>query len=174
MELVVSADFGMTSRGTLRCGDALFDCALGRAGVTDGKCEGDGATPSGRFLLRRVLYRADRIKAPKTGLPITALLETDGWCDAPDDPSYNRPITYPYPASAEHLWRDDSRYDVIVILGHNDGPIVPGAGSAIFLHVAADNFSATEGCIALRQEDLITVLAHSTAQSRIHIESITP
>ena len=60
----------------------------------------------------------------------------DGWCDAPDDPNYNRLVSLPYPASAEHLWRDDNVYDLIAVLGYNDDPVVPGKGSAIFLHIA--------------------------------------
>lgn len=136
-----------------------FHCALGPAGIVGKKREGDGGTPVGRFPLRRVLYRADRMKPPATGLPTAALNPDDGWCDAPDDPNYNRPVTLPYPASHERLWRDDAVYDIIVILGHNDDPPVPGHGSAIFLHVARPDFTDTEGCVALALEDLKTVLA---------------
>ena len=50
-------------------------------------------------------------------------------------------------------------YDVIVILGHNDDPPVPGKGSAIFMHVARPDYAPTEGCVALALEDLLEVLA---------------
>ncbi len=50
------------SRGTVTWESRKVPCALGRAGVTAGKREGDGATPAGCFPLRRVLYRADRIR----------------------------------------------------------------------------------------------------------------
>ncbi len=96
---------------------------------------------------------------PKTGLPTAALRRNDGWCDAPDDPNYNRPVSLPYPASHERLWRDDAVYDIIVILGHNDDPPVPGRGSAIFMHLARPGYGDTEGCVALSLEDLKTVLA---------------
>lgn len=143
----------------LIAGTRTFRCALGPAGIVAEKREGDGATPAGRFPLRRVLYRADRMAAPETGLPVSALRPEDSWCDAPDDPNYNRPVTLPYPASHERLWRDDAVYDIIVILGHNDDPPVPGRGSAIFLHVARPGYTDTEGCVALTLEDLKTVLA---------------
>lgn len=136
-----------------------FHCALGPAGIVDEKREGDGGTPAGRFPLRRVLYRADRMELPETGLPTAALRRSDGWCDAPGDPNYNRLVSLPYPASHERLWRDDAVYDIIVILGHNDDPPVPGRGSAIFLHVARPGYTDTEGCVALALEDLKTVLA---------------
>lgn len=124
--------------------------------------------------MRRVLFRGDRLPSPETGLPLTALSEFDGWCDAPDDPAYNTFVTHPYPARAEHLWRGDHRYDLIVILGHNDDPVVPGAGSAIFMHIAAPEFTPTEGCVALRQADLLSVLAQCTPASTILIQAPEP
>ncbi len=135
-------------------------CALGRGGIVPAadKREGDGASPAGLWPLRRVLYRPDRGAAPKAGLPVSAIAPDDGWCDAPDDPRYNRPVKHPYPASAEHLWREDRLYDLIVVLGHNDDPPVPGMGSAIFLHVAAPDFAPTEGCVAITRPDLEALL----------------
>ena len=135
-----------------------IDCALGSGGVTCTKREGDKATPAGCFPLRRVLYRADRLAPPATGLPVAALAPDDGWCDAPTDRRYNRPVKLPYPASHEILWRDDHVYDLIVVIGHNDDPPQPGAGSAIFLHCARENFPPTEGCVALHQNELRRLL----------------
>jgi len=134
-------------------------CALGKAGVTRDKREGDNATPVGAFPLRRVLFRADRLSAPETGLHVAPIAPDDGWCDAPGDARYNRHVTLPYPASHETLWRDDHVYDIVVVLGHNDDPPVPGRGSAIFMHVARPGYAPTEGCVALALPDLQAVLA---------------
>ena len=153
MGLIVSADGVATWRGR------RFDCALGESGVTDDKYEGDLATPIGRFPLRYVLYRPDRVPVPTTSLPVAPLTPLDGWCDDPADRRYNRLIWQPYSASFELLWRNDSIYDVIVVLGYNDAPVIAGRGSAIFLHVAQRGMGPTLGCIALRQEDLLTVIA---------------
>lgn len=151
--LVVTAD------GWLRAGDRRLRCALGTGGLSLDKREGDGATPIGAWPLRRVLYRPDRLPAPpRTALPVAPLDPADGWCDDPADAAYNRPVRLPHPARHEVLWRDDGLYDVIVILGHNDDPPVPGAGSAIFLHVARPAYAGTEGCVALALPDLLTVL----------------
>jgi len=138
-----------------------FRAALGKGGLipADKKREGDGASPIGAWPLRRVLYRPDRVPPPATALPVAALEPAMGWCDDPKDPNYNCPVSHPYPSSAEHLWRADELYDVIVVLGHNEDPIVPGAGSAIFLHCAKPGFPPTEGCIALQRDDLLTLLA---------------
>lgn len=173
MDLVVTVDAKAPTRGRLTCNGVAFECVLGASGVSIDKREGDGKTPSGRFLLRRIFYRADRMDLPRTSLPASPLQEPDGWCDAPEDPAYNCQLEHPYPARAERLWRDDNRYNIIVVLGHNDDPVVPGAGSAIFLHIAADDLRPTEGCIALRQVDLLTVLAHCTPETSIYIEPPT-
>jgi L,D-peptidoglycan transpeptidase YkuD (ErfK/YbiS/YcfS/YnhG family) len=54
--------------------------------------------------------------------------------------------------------RADGVYDIVVPLGFNDGPIVPGRGSAIFLHVARDGYTPTAGCVALARDDLLAML----------------
>ncbi|MCB2109260.1 MAG: L,D-transpeptidase family protein, partial [Rhodobacteraceae bacterium] len=135
------------------------------------KREGDGATPVGEFPLRRVLYRADKVDAPRTALPRHPIAPADGWCDDPKDPAYNRPVILPYPGRCENLWRDDDVYDVVLILGHNDDPVLPGAGSAIFLHVAKPDFAPTEGCIALKLEDVVAVLSRCVPGDTIVIQS---
>jgi L,D-peptidoglycan transpeptidase YkuD (ErfK/YbiS/YcfS/YnhG family) len=135
--------------------------AIGKGGLKPAadKHEGDGSSPIGAWPLRKVLYRPDKGPPPRTGLPVEALGREDGWCDAPADPAYNRPVALPYPASAERMWRDDDLYDLVVVLGHNDDPVIPDAGSAIFLHLARPDYGPTEGCVALARADLEALLA---------------
>lgn len=160
MDLRVSAAAG-THLGIASWGGRQFRCALGPAGPRLGKREGDGATPVGRFLLRHVLYRPDRLAPPATGLPVQPLQPQDGWCDDTVDAAYNRAVRLPYAGRHEKLWRDDEVYDVIVVIGHNDDPPVPGLGSAVFLHVARADYGPTEGCVALALADLLGVLAEA-------------
>ena len=149
------------SVGRVMWPDHVADAAFGKGGFKPAadKRESDGASPIGVWPLRRVLYRPDKGPGPVTALSVEAINREDGWCDAPEDPAYNRPVTLPYPASAERMWRDDDVYDLVVILGHNDDPVVPGAGSAIFLHLARDGYPPTEGCVALARPDLEALLA---------------
>jgi L,D-peptidoglycan transpeptidase YkuD (ErfK/YbiS/YcfS/YnhG family) len=149
----------VTPDGRLTFGDRSFPCALGKGGCHLQKTEGDGVTPIGIWSLRQVYYRPDRLSLPKTVLPVTALTPNDGWCDDPDHADYNKFVSLPHTASCESLWREDHVYDVIVTLGHNDNPVISGAGSAIFFHVARENFDPTEGCVALAIEALLDVLA---------------
>lgn len=171
VDLIVVPDAQTPQRGTLTFGGKTYACVLGRNGVKTDKREGDGATPVGRFALRRVLYRADRGTKPTTTLDARAIAPNDGWCDAPDDPAYNRPVVLPYPASAETMMRDDRLYDVVVVLGHNDAPVRPGAGSAIFLHVMPEDGGPTAGCVALAPEDLREVLRGVSADSAVIVRA---
>ncbi len=150
-------------------GEKRLRCALGRAGISRQKREGDGASPAGSFLMRRLFYRADRIARPASGLAMQAITLADGWCDDPGDAAYNRPVALPYKARAERLWREDGLYDLVVPLGYNDDPVVPGKGSAIFLHIARGDYGPTEGCVALSRADLLEVLKGADAGSRVVI-----
>jgi L,D-peptidoglycan transpeptidase YkuD (ErfK/YbiS/YcfS/YnhG family) len=158
---MTGASFIADSTGRLRWSSGEARCSLGRSGVTpaESKQEGDGATPLGAWPMRCVYWRPDRLARPKSGLPVEPLIPEAGWCDAPGDVFYNRPVILPYPASHERLWREDHVYDLIVELGYNDNPVVPGKGSAIFLHLARPDYSPTEGCVACAQEDLLALLA---------------
>lgn len=147
------------SGNTLRLGDRRYRCAIGKNGIAADKREGDGKTPAGSFPLRECWYRADRLPAPAAALPLRVIHPDDGWCDDPAHPLYNRHVKLPFMASHETLWREDGVYDFIVPLGYNDDPVVPGRGSAIFLHVAKPDYSPTEGCVALAKGDLLEVLA---------------
>ena len=152
MELIVDPAGFLTANGT------TWPIALGRGGISNEKREGDGATPSGIWRLGRVFYRADRVDTPQTGLRTVPLQPNWGWCDDPDHPDYNTLITLPHTAHHEDMWREDALYDVVVEILYNSGPTLPGAGSAIFMHVAKPDFTPTEGCIALNIQDLLGLL----------------
>ncbi len=159
--IIVTAHAANPQKGVLRCGHFQTRCALGHAGVTEEKREGDGKTPLGRFALRRVWYRADRIKRPQTALPISIIQQKSGWCDDVRAGFYNRPITRPCRFSHERLWRHDRLYDVLVELGHNDAPPKKGAGSAIFLHLEKNNYRPTLGCVAIDKQAMQFVLGNA-------------
>ena len=168
--IVVDADPAAPWRGILRYRGLVVPCAVGRGGIVRRKTEGDGATPAGTWPLRRVLFRPDRLSTPRTGLRVDPIAENAGWCDAPEHPAYNQEIRHPFPASAERLWRADEVYDVIVVLGYNDAPVVPGAGSAIFFHIARPDFAPTAGCVAVSVPEMLQVLEDVTADTVMRVE----
>lgn len=149
-------------------GAAAFPCFIGQGGIKRHKQEGDGATPVGLFPFREVFYRADRIEQPLTALPITAITPQMGWCDAPHHLQYNRLVKLPFEASHERLHREDGAYDLVLVVGYNDAPPVPGLGSAIFVHLKGDK-TYTKGCVALDRADLLHVLSMATIGSFLHV-----
>lgn len=166
------ATLRLTSPATLEAGGKTYACTIGRGGLAapGEKREGDLKTPSGSFPLRACYYRPDRMQAPNTALPLIALSPEDGWCDDPEHARYNQPVTLPFAGHHEMLWREDPVYDLIVPLGYNDGvdgPIIKGAGSAIFLHIMREDGVGTEGCVALKREDLLELLARVDGQVRL-------
>ena len=143
--------------------------AIGRAGVSRHKVEGDGATPEGVFPLVAAFYRADRVSPLPTRLPLQALAPNNAWVDDPADPKYNRLVALPYPAHTEAMWLDDAAYDLLVVIGYNTAPVVPGAGSAIFLHVARPDFAPTAGCVAVAASVLAALMPRLGPGSKITI-----
>jgi L,D-peptidoglycan transpeptidase YkuD (ErfK/YbiS/YcfS/YnhG family) len=102
-------------------------------------------------------------------LPVTAINPDDGWCDAPGDPQYNTLVRLPFAGSHERMWRADRLYDLVLVIGYNDDPVVPGKGSAMFLHLARPDFGPTEGCVALTLGDALAALALLREGDRIRI-----
>lgn len=123
------------------------------------KREGDGGTPLGRLRVLRGFYRADRIRRPRTRLPLQPIRPENGWCDAPGHRRYNQGVTLPFAASHERMWRDDHLYDVVLDLDWNRHPAIRGRGSAIFLHCARPGFLPTEGCVAIDRRAAARLLA---------------
>jgi L,D-peptidoglycan transpeptidase YkuD (ErfK/YbiS/YcfS/YnhG family) len=165
-------DITVLNEETLRVGDTIYQCAIGKGGFIspEEKREGDLKTPTGTYALREVWYRPDKLEMmPDTALLLRAVGEDDGWCDEPAHPNYNEHIVRPFAASHEKLWRDDDCYDLIVPIGYNDAPVVPGKGSAIFMHIAKPGYTGTEGCVAVSKQDLLAILPQLAIDSRIHI-----
>ncbi len=147
-----------------------YHCIIGRGGIAHKEKEGDGITPIGTFPLRECWYRADKMSAPNTGLPLKVISQDDGWCDDPKHPAYNTHVKLPFAASHETLWRDDNMYDLIIPIGYNDSPVVADKGSAIFMHLTKPEGATTEGCVALSAADMLEILPHLGTATTIEIK----
>ncbi len=130
--------------------------ALGKGGVKPerDKREGDGATPLGTYQFRRALFRPDRMEPPLVSLPLYPIAPDMAWCDDPEHAAYNQQVRLPFGPSHESLWREDHLYDLMMVISHNDEPVVPHLGSAIFVHCAYPDYRPTDGCVALLRSDL--------------------
>ncbi|MEP3277886.1 MAG: L,D-transpeptidase family protein [Stappiaceae bacterium] len=169
VDIVVRARPGHSTKGIISLGHRSFYCALGRSGINAQKREGDGHTPAGSFRLLAAFYRPDRVMRPITGLPLKALKRDDGWCDAPEDPRYNRSVKIPCSSSCENMWRSDGLYDLGVILDQNFTTRKRFGGSAIFFHVASAGLNPTEGCVAVPLETMTRLICEADRETRMRI-----
>jgi len=154
------------------CADTLtMKAIIGRSGFVKAvdKREGDGATPCGRWPVRNIYYRADRIACPKTVIACHKLTPDCGWCDDGASVDYNRHITRPFQFRHEQMWRADAAYDLVIELGYNDAPVISGHGSAIFLHCIAAGQTTTDGCVAVDREGLVRLVAGASADQHLLI-----
>ena len=143
--------------GYLKYKNLKFKCALGKSGIGKKKIEGDNITPKGTFKIIKIYYRKDKIK------------KNMGWCDDPKSKKYNQLIKLPSKYRHEKLFRNDRIYDLILVLDYNMNPIIKNKGSAIFIHIAKNNYCKTKGCLALKKKDLIEIISKIKRDTKIII-----
>jgi L,D-peptidoglycan transpeptidase YkuD (ErfK/YbiS/YcfS/YnhG family) len=169
------------SAGRLQAGQLVLRCALGGAGVRRDKREGDHASPAGSWRLQSGFHRPGKALQTSPQLLMRVIRKNMGWCDDPASPLYNRLVATPFSHSHETLWRDDRLYDIVIVLDYNISPRRKQRGSAIFLHCARpksdvgnefarDEFAATEGCVALRYDDLRRLLPRLSRRTVLTIK----
>jgi L,D-peptidoglycan transpeptidase YkuD (ErfK/YbiS/YcfS/YnhG family) len=166
----IRAAAGNPRRGWLTVAGQTVPVALGRGGIRANKREGDGGTPKGSFRPRQLWWRTDRHPRPRTFLPVRAIGPEDAWCEDPSSRHYNRPIRLDRAGSGDRLRRDDHLYDFIVEIDHNRVPRIAGRGSAVFLHLARDNFGPTAGCVSMTKSAMLRLLARLGPKTKIVIE----
>ena len=159
--IIVRRAPGRPAQARVQLSHGIRPAAIGRGSVRPLKREGDEGTPLGRFPVRLVLYRADRVSRPRVGVPVRAIRADDGWCENPHDRNYNRLVRLAAQSGADRLMRKDPLYDYILVLGYNDRPCIKGRGSAIFVHLAREGYTPTAGCIAFSKSDMAAVLAET-------------
>ena len=153
--------------GIIKFGKYYFKCLIGKNGITFNKKEGDLKTPKGTFNLRYVMYRADKIKKPKTKLPIFKIKKKHICCNNIEDSNYNKIFETNNFDLGERLWRNDSIYDILIVIGYNHLPVIKGKGSAIFLHLSEKTKKSTEGCIAVKKKIMFNILKYDVRKIKI-------
>ncbi len=133
---------------------------LGWHGLSSHHLEGDGTTPIGAFGIGPVMYGV----APDPGVAYRyhRLVCGDWWDEDPTTPSYNRFVHVPcharppFGGGSEALWTELTAYRYFAVIEYNAAPIIPGRGSAIFLHVSTGG--TTNGCVSLGEPELVHTL----------------
>ena len=133
-------------------------CAIGKRGIGFKRKEGDFITPKGKYKVKYILYRKDRIKKIQSKIKKIIIKKNMGWCNDTESTKYNKLIKLPSSNSHEKLYKKERIYDLVLVLNYNMNPIVKGKGSAIFIHVAKKNYKKTEGCVALKKIHLLKIV----------------
>ena len=145
-------------------------CAIGKKGIGYKRKEGDLITPSGQFGIKYILYRKDRVKVT-TKLKKKIIKKNMGWCDDPRSNQYNKLVKLPFVHGYEKLFKKENTYDIILVLNYNMNPVKKNKGSAIFIHVARNNFRKTEGCVSIKKINLIQLLKEISPNTKVKISS---
>jgi L,D-peptidoglycan transpeptidase YkuD (ErfK/YbiS/YcfS/YnhG family) len=121
------------------------------------KREGDGRTPAGLFPLEFAFGYAPIIT---TKMPYRQATDDDLWVDDLHAPDYNQWVRRGQTTalSFEKMKLGDHRYRYGLVIGYNRHPVVPGLGSAIFIHLWLENGISTSGCVALAESDIVAIL----------------
>ena len=145
-------------------------CSVGKRGIGLKRKEGDLITPKGKYKIKYIMYRKDRVKIQSKIKKIIIKKEM-GWCDDPNSRNYNKIIKLPSSYKYEKLYKKENIYDIIVVLNYNMDPIVKNKGSAIFIHVAKKNYKKTEGCIAVKKMHLLKIAKDLKKKTMVLIEN---
>ena len=144
-------------------------CVIGKRGIGYKRKEGDLITPKGEYRIKHILYRKDRVKKIQSKIKKTTIKKNMGWCNDSKSNNYNKLIKLPSSYNYEKLYKKDNTYDIIVVLDYNMNPIIKNKGSAIFIHIARRNYRKTEGCIALKKNDLLKILKKVKKNTKVKI-----
>ena len=155
--------------GYLKYNDIKFKCALGKSGIRKKRTEGDNITPKGTFKIIKIYYRKDKITKINSVFKLIEIKKNMGWCDDPESKKYNQLIKLPSKYRHEKLFRNDRIYDLIIVLNYNMSPVIKNKGSAIFIHIAKNNYNKTKGCIALKKKDLIEIVSKIKRDTKVII-----
>lgn len=148
-----------------------YSARLGRNGLSANRREGDGTTPAGTFRIHPTMYGNER--DPGVRFRYVRVRCGDWWDEDSASPTYNtfqrvrcgaRP---PFAVKSDGMWENRRAYPYLAVLEFNMHPVVPGRGSAIFLH--AQTGGPTNGCISLARTDLLRTLRWLRPGSRPHI-----
>ena len=158
----------LKNKDKLIVGDFKFKCCIGKKRVKKHKIEGDKSTPKGIFTLGTLYYRKDRVLKPSTNLKTKIIKSNIGWCNDSKHKFYNKEIKIQKKIRYEKLYRKDHKYDYLIVINYNVKKILPGKGSAIFIHLTK-NYYPTAGCIALKKKDFLILVKLINKKTKIKI-----
>jgi len=158
----------LKNKHSLKVGDFLFDCCVGKGGISYKKIEGDKKTPKGLYDIGDLYFRKDKVKNFFTKLKCKEIKKNMGWCDDVLNKKYNKLIKTKKNVKHEKLFRTDNKYDLLIPIKYNFKKPKKGRGSCIFIHLT-QNYKPTNGCIALKKKDFLIMLKLIDKKTKISI-----
>ena len=156
------------NKDTLIVKEFTFKCVVGKRGIRKNKTEGDFYTPSGKFKIGKLYWRPDRVNLPKTNLSTKKIKKNMGWCNDIKSKFYNREIKINKKIKYEKLYRNDHKYDYLIVIKYNYKKTIKNKGSAIFIHLTK-NYKPTAGCVAISKKDFLILVKLINKNTRILI-----
>ncbi|MCM3004593.1 L,D-transpeptidase family protein [Priestia koreensis] len=166
--LIVTAESDHTSNATLvflekRDGSwkrvmKPISVLIGKHGMTTKKQEGDGKSPIGVFSLGTAFGHHE---VTDLHIPYRQTSPHDYWVDDVESPDYNTWVHEN--GNPEKRWSSFERmnhplYKYGIVVNYNEDPIIPGKGSAIFMHLTNKTTTHTAGCVAMPERDFLPLL----------------
>ena len=158
----------LKNKDTLIVDEFKLKCCIGKKGITKNKFEGDFFTPSGKFKIGNLYWRADRVQLQNTKLFSKKIKKNMGWCNDINSKLYNREIKIKKNIKHEKLYRNDHKYDYFILIKYNYEKTIKNKGSAIFIHLTK-NYKPTAGCIAVSKKDFLIILKLINKNTKILI-----
>ena len=127
------------------------------------KREGDGRSPAGIFRLTYAFGYAAPDEVKEIKLPYIQCTESVECVDDTNSMYYNI-IKDRHTAekvdwkSSEKMRMSDDEYKLGVFIAHNPDPVVPGAGSCVFMHIWKEAGHPTSGCTAVSEGGIESLL----------------
>jgi L,D-peptidoglycan transpeptidase YkuD (ErfK/YbiS/YcfS/YnhG family) len=153
-------EFFVRQGGCFRLAAGPYAALVGLNGLSAHHHEGDDTTPIGLFGFQSTMYGV--LPNPGVTFSYHHLVCGDWWDEQSSSPLYNHFVHVPcgtkpdFGGGSEALWQTVPSYDYFAVIAYNRHPIVPGKGSAIFLHVS--NGDPTAGCVSIPRSELVRVL----------------
>ena len=158
----------LKNKDTLIVDEFRLKCCIGRGNLKKDKVEGDGSTPRGKFVIGTLYGRSDRVQKPNTKLFCKPINKKMAWCNDSKSKFYNKEIKVNKKNKFEKIYRNDYKYNYLILLKYNYINPKKNKGSAIFIHLTKD-YKKTAGCIALSKKDFLILAKLINKKSKIII-----
>ena len=135
------------------------------------KTEGDLKTPTGYYAIPFAFGKTNDLN---TKLEFLEIGPKHVWVSDTESSEYNKIVvdqdgSYLNNKANEKLFRNDFLYDYAIVTDYNMNPIVPGKGSAIFMHIERFENHRTAGCVSMSKEEIVKLIEWLDSGKNPHI-----